>query len=112
MDAVWASHTAPFTWSRLKQALYLLRHALICPIVTLLWYLDELLYPEYRDIDLRPVFIAAAAAFHCTAVSTSLVPSRLIGSNLPRFARITIPIFGSVLQRNIAEYPALPPGLL
>lgn len=40
-----------------KQALFLIRYALVAPFHTLLWYLDELLFPAYRQVPVHPVFI-------------------------------------------------------
>ncbi|MDJ0901597.1 MAG: sulfotransferase [Xenococcus sp. MO_188.B8] len=43
--------------SRLTQAILLLRYAVLTPLWTGLWYLDELLFPNYRELKIRPVFI-------------------------------------------------------
>ena len=43
--------------ARLGQIRLLLRHLLLLPIWTSLWYLDELLYPSYRQQSVKPVFI-------------------------------------------------------
>jgi len=43
--------------SRIKQAVFLLKYAGLCPLWTFLWTLDNILYPEYRKINIRPVFI-------------------------------------------------------
>ncbi len=43
--------------SRLRQARFLFSYALSTPIFTALWYLDELLYPGYRRLAVRPVCI-------------------------------------------------------
>lgn len=43
--------------ARLKQALLLLRYAILCPFFTLLWYLDWLLYPSFKHQQVRPIFI-------------------------------------------------------
>ena len=43
--------------TRRRQALFLLRYALMAPFHTLLWYLDELLFPAYRQAPVHPVFI-------------------------------------------------------
>ncbi len=42
---------------RLNQARFLLKSIALCPLTTLLWYLDELLYPEYKQVKIKPVFI-------------------------------------------------------
>ena len=43
--------------AKLKQARFLLKYAILTPVWTFLWYLDEILYPEYRDAIIHPVFI-------------------------------------------------------
>jgi omega-hydroxy-beta-dihydromenaquinone-9 sulfotransferase len=43
--------------SRLRQARFLTRYLVFCPVWTFFWYLDELLYPDYRKTLVRPVFI-------------------------------------------------------
>lgn len=43
--------------ARLGQMRLLLRHLVFLPLWTLLWYLDECLYPAYRHQPVRPVFI-------------------------------------------------------
>lgn len=43
--------------ARRKQARFLSKYALLCPVWTLLWYLDDFFYPEYKTISVRPVFI-------------------------------------------------------
>lgn len=43
--------------ARRKQAWFLTKQALQAPLWTALWYLDELLYPGYRKMEIRPVFL-------------------------------------------------------
>lgn len=40
-----------------RQSLFLIRYALTAPLYTLLWFLDELLFPAYRQAPVHPVFI-------------------------------------------------------
>jgi len=42
---------------RLRQAGYLLKHLLVCPLQTFFWYADELLFPGYKRQKIQPVFI-------------------------------------------------------
>lgn len=50
--------TAPWPWrTRWRQARFLMKAGLRAPCWTLLWYLDEWLYPEYRRREITPVFI-------------------------------------------------------
>lgn len=42
---------------RLRQAWFLVKAGAFAPVRTFLWYLDELLYPDYRARAVRPVFI-------------------------------------------------------
>lgn len=42
---------------RARQAWFLLKVGAVAPLRTFLWYLDELLYPDYRARAVRPVFI-------------------------------------------------------
>ncbi|MEM7127677.1 MAG: sulfotransferase [Chloroflexota bacterium] len=43
--------------SRIRQARFLLGYILFCPFWTLLWYIDEILFPDYRQIKHRSLFI-------------------------------------------------------
>ncbi len=43
--------------AKYKQALFLLKCGLMNPIWTICWYLDERLFPEYRNSVIQPVFI-------------------------------------------------------
>nr|VFK68106.1 MAG: Sulfotransferase family protein [Candidatus Kentron sp. UNK]VFK73065.1 MAG: Sulfotransferase family protein [Candidatus Kentron sp. UNK] len=40
-----------------RQLKFLLKYLLLCPLWTLLWCLDELLFPGYRRQQIRPIFI-------------------------------------------------------
>ncbi|SDT84447.1 sulfotransferase [Desulfobacula phenolica] len=42
---------------RIKQAAFLLKYAVFCPLWAFLWLLDDILYSEYKNINIRPVFI-------------------------------------------------------
>ncbi|MCW8830439.1 MAG: sulfotransferase, partial [Gammaproteobacteria bacterium] len=43
--------------SKGKQVRFLLRYALLCPVWTALWYLDELFFSAYKQQNVKPVFI-------------------------------------------------------
>ncbi len=43
--------------ARRRQILRLLRYAVLCPLWTFLWYLDDLLFPGYKKRCIKPVFI-------------------------------------------------------
>ncbi len=43
--------------ARLKQANFLIKYVLLCPVGTFLWYLDEIFYSGYKKLTIRPVFI-------------------------------------------------------
>lgn len=43
--------------TRWRQARYLSIYLLSAPLITALWWLDELLYPGYRHKEVRPIFI-------------------------------------------------------
>ena len=43
--------------SRIKQSIFLVKYVLFCPLWTLLWYLDELIYSSYKQQEVRPIFI-------------------------------------------------------
>lgn len=45
------------TSARIKQACFLIRYALFCPVWTVLWFVDELFFAEYKKQIIRPVFI-------------------------------------------------------
>ena len=42
---------------RMKQAWFLMKYALLTPLWTALWWLDEWLFPAYKHCTVRPVFI-------------------------------------------------------
>ena len=42
---------------RIRQAWFLIKYALLSPLWTSLWWLDELLFPGYKHCTVRPVFI-------------------------------------------------------
>jgi len=56
---LWKSvFVGPWNWgTSRKQATFLIRAGLSAPLWTILWYLDELLYPGYRRRSVEPVFI-------------------------------------------------------
>ncbi len=43
--------------ARLRQARFLIKYLVLCPLWTLLWTLDNLIYPEHKRIKVSPVFI-------------------------------------------------------
>src|SRR6476469_6006858 len=43
--------------ARLRQAKFLIQHLLLAPLGTGLWYLDDIFFPEYRRMQVRPLFI-------------------------------------------------------
>lgn len=43
--------------ARVKQARFLIKHVLLCPVWTFLWYLDEIFYSGYKKLEIHPVFI-------------------------------------------------------
>lgn len=43
--------------AKIKQATFLLKHFLLCPVFTFFWYLDEFFFAEYKNIHISPVFI-------------------------------------------------------
>lgn len=42
---------------KMKQAWFLMKYALLTPLWTALWWLDEWLFPDYKHCTVRPVFI-------------------------------------------------------
>ena len=42
---------------KLRQAYFLMKAGSSAPLWTIFWYLDEILYPDYRRRDIQPVFI-------------------------------------------------------
>lgn len=49
---------SPGNWkAKRKQGIFLLKSGLFAPFNTMLWYLDELLFPAYRNCEIKPVFI-------------------------------------------------------
>ena len=43
--------------TKYKQVMFLIKYALLCPLSTFLWHIDEILYPKYQQQKIRPVFI-------------------------------------------------------
>ena len=43
--------------ARIRQARFLIRYVILSPVWTLLWYLDEVLFPDYKRQSVRPLFI-------------------------------------------------------
>lgn len=43
--------------ARIKEALFLIKYVLFCPIWTFFWYADELIYSRYKKVDVQPIFI-------------------------------------------------------
>jgi hypothetical protein len=61
---------------RLRQARFLLTYAFSTPIFTALWYLDEILYPGYRKVQVRPVFILGQPRSGTTFLHRTLAADR------------------------------------
>ncbi len=61
----------PFA-SRCRQGAYLIRYLLLNPLWTCLWYLDEVCFPDYRNIKLHPVFIIGQARSGTTFLHRTL----------------------------------------
>jgi omega-hydroxy-beta-dihydromenaquinone-9 sulfotransferase len=61
---------------RMRQARFLLSYALSTPVFTALWYLDELLYPGYRKLEVRPVFILGQPRSGTTFLHRTLASDR------------------------------------
>lgn len=43
--------------ARRKQAKFLAKYVLLCPLWTFMWHLDDILFPGYKKVTVRPVFI-------------------------------------------------------
>jgi hypothetical protein len=43
--------------AKVRQADLLINYTLLTPFWTMLWYIDDLLYPKYKKMQVRPVFI-------------------------------------------------------
>lgn len=43
--------------SRFNQSVFLMRYILFCPLWTFFWYLDEIFYSQYKQLDINPIFI-------------------------------------------------------
>jgi hypothetical protein len=68
---------AGLPWAtRLRQIRFLAGYALGVPFITLLWYLDELLYPGYRKVEVRPVFILGQPRSGTTFLHRTLAADR------------------------------------
>lgn len=95
--------------ARSKQAFFLLKYILFCPLWSFLWYLDEWIYPEYRDMTLNPVFImgqprSGTTFLHRTlaADTDNFVALRHIEWRYP-FICLHKLFFGSSLAREFME---------
>lgn len=70
-------HDASITLqSRLKQAKFLLKALILNPLWTALWYVDELLYPDYQRQRIRPVFIIGQPRSGTTFLHRTLATDR------------------------------------
>ncbi|CAG8620059.1 11687_t:CDS:1 [Acaulospora morrowiae] len=57
---------------RVQQAQLLLKYGLSAPFYTFLWYLDELLYPNYKKQKIEPVFIIGSPRSGTTLLHRTL----------------------------------------
>lgn len=62
--------------ARIRQARFLAGYFFLCPLWTFLWYLDELLYPEYRKVQVKPVFIIGQPRSGTTFLHRTLADDR------------------------------------
>lgn len=96
---------------RKKQAAFLIKYAVFCPIWTGLWYLDEILYPEYKKVQVQPVFImgqprSGTTFFHRTlaADKTNFVAIKHIEWRFPYifFQKILLHsnLVGKIIQKS------------
>lgn len=68
---------APGTWyAKRRQAAFLLKAGLGMPIWTFFWYLDELLYADYRRQEIKPVFIIGQPRCGTTFLHRTLAADR------------------------------------
>ena len=68
--------------ARARQAAFLVRHFLLNPVWTALWYLDKLLFSEYRRLPVRPVFIIGQPRSGTTMLH------RTLGADTERFLAV------------------------
>ncbi|CAG8671781.1 3504_t:CDS:2, partial [Acaulospora morrowiae] len=67
------NHTAEVPLSvRVQQVQLLLKYGLSAPFYTFLWYLDELLYPNYKKQKIEPVFIIGSPRSGTTLLHRTL----------------------------------------
>lgn len=59
-------------YTRVRQVRFLAKYALLSPVWTALWYLDELLFPAYRRQSVRPLFIIGQPRSGTTLLHRSL----------------------------------------
>jgi hypothetical protein len=118
--AAFSGGRARLPWAaRFRQMRFLLGYALAAPFITLLWYLDELLYPGYRKVRVQPVFIlgqprSGTTFLHRTLASddAKFVAARHIEWRLPYICLQKLirnsSIARALLQRNY--WSATPAG--
>jgi len=61
--------------AKVQQLGFLLVELITAPLRTMLWYLDELLFPGYRDIPIEPVFIIGEPRCGSTLLHRTLAKS-------------------------------------
>ena len=61
--------------ARKKQAIFLLKYAIFSPIWTFFWYLDEILYSNYKSIEIKPIFIIGQPRCGTTFLHRTLAKS-------------------------------------
>lgn len=64
------------TKARFIEARYLFLHTILVPLGTLLWYLDEWIYPQYRQRSVSPVFIIGQPRSGTTFLHRTLAADR------------------------------------
>jgi hypothetical protein len=65
--------------ARLRQAKFLIQHLLLAPLGTGLWYLDDIFFPEYRSMQVRPLFVIGGPRSGTTLLH------RTLGADTERF---------------------------
>jgi hypothetical protein len=107
--------------AKLKQCWFLSITFILVPFRTLFWYLDEVLFPSYREIQIEPVFIIGEPRCGSTLLHRTLAKSkrdflavRHLEWRFP-FLSIQLPIAWLGLQRvlgGISYWPDSPVGNL
>lgn len=93
---------------RRRQLLFLTRQMLLAPVWSLLWHLDDVLYPGYRRVQIRPVFIVGQPRS-----GTTLLHRTLAEDEATFFAVRHIEWrFPFISLQKLLSSPWLPAGLL